>query len=164
MIAALKGQNKVPTSGRGWQERESGRREGERRGAGGRMARGRQNVGVSGAGSSSTVRKGERSTEANHAVPQRRSVFVFILETTEAAREKGRWQGLTRVYLCFVLAAPRSRFQVEMGAIRWPQPLSRRDDSSWWKRVVALEKGNMQVFQRDFGGRLSKPRELVGSQ
>lgn len=70
MIAALKGQNKVPSSGRGWQERESGRREGERRGAGGRMARGRQNVGVSGAGSSSTVRKGERSTEANHAAPR----------------------------------------------------------------------------------------------
>lgn len=73
------------------------------------MAGGRQNMGVSGAGSSNTVRKGERSTEASHAVPQRRSVFVFILETTEAAGEKGRWQGLTRVYLCFVLAALRSR-------------------------------------------------------
>ena len=99
MIAALEGQNKVPTSGRGWQERESGRREGERRGAGG-MAGGRQNVGVSGAGSSSTVRKGERSTEANHTVPQRRSVFVFILETTEAAGEKGRWQGLSLFMFC----------------------------------------------------------------
>ena len=96
MIAALEGQNKVPTSGRGWQERESGRREGERRGAGG-MAGGRQNVGVSGAGSSSTVRKGERSTEANHTVPQRRSVFVFILETTEAAGEKGRWHVSARI-------------------------------------------------------------------
>lgn len=89
VIAALKGQNKISTSGRGWQERESGRREGERRGAGGRTAGGRQNTGVSGAGSSSTVRKGERSTEANRAVPQRRRASVFILETAEAAGEKG---------------------------------------------------------------------------
>jgi len=43
---------------------------------------------------------------------------------------------------------------VEMGAVPWPQPLSRRDDASGWMRVAALEKDTVQIFQRDFGGRL----------
>lgn len=75
---ALKGENKGPTSVRGWQERPRLVGEGVREKRGGEAwCRGSQNLGVSGTASSSTVRKGGTNGGQARSVSEAKA-FQFL--------------------------------------------------------------------------------------